>query len=97
MKHDPSTEGIKARLAGRQHAFVSGHPGALKPRAVVAAHAGAQSVGTNAGVKPDCSGDCSGPNADANASYNDQMDHATTRAAGKLSAGQLVGSGEKLS
>jgi hypothetical protein len=96
MKHDPSTEGIKARLAGRQHAFVPGHPGALKPRAAVAAHAGTQSVGTDAGKKPDCSGDCSGPNADANASYNDQMKHAT-QAGAKLTAGQLVGSGEKLS
>jgi hypothetical protein len=96
MRHDKSTEGIKARLAGRQHAFVPGHPGALPKGAVVAAHAGAQSVGTNAGVKPDCSGDCSGPNTDANAAYNDQMDR-TTKAAGKLSAGQLVGSGAQLS
>jgi hypothetical protein len=96
MKHDPSTEGIKARLAGRQHAFVPGHPGALKPGAVVAAHAGANSVGHDAGKKADCSGDCSGPNADSNASYNEQMNRAT-KPAGKLSAGQLVGSGAKLS
>lgn len=96
MKHDPSTENIKARLAGRQHQFVPGHPGALPKGAVVAAHAGAQSVGTDAGVKPDCSGDCSGPNVDANASYNDHMARAT-KPAGKLSAGQLVGSGAKLS
>jgi hypothetical protein len=96
MKHDKSTEGIKARLSGRQHAFVPGHPGALPKGAVVAAHAGAQSIGTDAGKKPDCSGDCSGPNEDANASYNEQMNRAT-KPAGKLSAGQLVGSGEKLS
>jgi hypothetical protein len=96
MKHDPSTEAIKARLAGRQHAFVPGHPGALKPRAVVAVHAGAQSVGTDAGKKPDCSGDCSGPNADANATYNLQA-MERTKPAGLLTAGQLVASGTKLS
>jgi hypothetical protein len=96
MRHDKSTEGFKARLAGRQHAFVPGHPGALPKGKVVAAHAGTQSVGTDAGRKPDCSGDCSGPNADANASYNERM-AASTKAAGKLSAGQLVGSGVKLS
>jgi hypothetical protein len=96
MKHDPSTEGIKARLAGRQHQFVPGHPGALPKGKVVAAHAGMQSVGTDAGKKPDCSGDCVGPNADANARYNEQT-MERTKPAGKLSAGQLVGSGAKLS
>jgi hypothetical protein len=96
MRHDNSTEGIKARLAGRQHAFVPGHPGALPKGAVVAAHAGAQSVGTTAGVKPDCSGDCSGPNADANAKYNAKIT-AATKAGAVATPGQLVGSGEKLS
>lgn len=96
MKHDPSTEGIKARLAGRQHAFVPGHPGALRKGQVVAAHAGANAPGHDAGKPADCSGDCSGPNAAANAAYNDHMARAT-KPAGKLSAGQLVGSGVKLS
>ena len=66
MKHDPSTEGIKARLAGWQHAFVPGHPGALKPRAVIAAHAGVQSVSTDAGAKPHA-------HDGANAKANDTM------------------------
>jgi hypothetical protein len=94
MKHDPSTEQIKARLAGQQHQFVPGHPGALPKGKVVAAHDGRQSVGTDAGAKPDCS-DC-GPNADANASYNAQA-MERTKPAGLLTAGQLVASGTKLS
>jgi hypothetical protein len=84
MKHDPSTEGIKARLA------------APRSPKVVTHHGGVNSVGHDAGKPADCSGDCSGPNADANAAYNDHMARAT-KPAGKLSAGQLVGSGEKLS
>lgn len=95
MRHDDkSTKGIVARLKGRQHAFVPGHPGALKSRKVVAAHAGTQSVGTDAGVKP-CAHDCSGPNADANAAYNKAAQHST-RAAGSATPGQIVGSGIKL-
>ena len=91
---DKSTKGITARLKGRQHAFVPGHPGALKSRAVVAAHAGAQSVNTDAGKKP-CAHDCSGPNEAANAAYNEAAQHAT-RPAGSATPGQIVGSGIKL-
>ncbi|HUI12574.1 MAG TPA: hypothetical protein VL048_03785 [Xanthobacteraceae bacterium] len=91
---DKSTKGITARLRGRQHAFVPGHPGAIKSRAVVAAHAGAQSVNTDAGKKP-CAHDCNGPNAAANAAYNQQAQHAS-RPAGSATPGQIVGSGIKL-
>jgi hypothetical protein len=83
MKHDRSTEAIKARLATPRSAKV------------VAAHAGANSVGHDTGKPADCSGDCSGPNASANAAFN--ANAAKTTRAGKLTAGQLVGSGVKLS
>jgi hypothetical protein len=82
MKHDPSTEQIKARLA------------APRSPKVVAAHAGANSVGHDSGKPADCSGDCSGPNAAANAAFNSNAAKATRAA--KLTAGQLVGSGVKL-
>lgn len=61
MKHDRSTEAIKAKLA--------------TPRSpkVVEAHAGVASVNTDGGTPPrqhDC--DCNGPNAAANAEFNQQ-------------------------
>jgi len=61
MKHDPSTEAIKGKLA------------TPRSRKVVEAHAGVASVNTDGGAKPrqhDCY-KC-GPNADANAAFNQQ-------------------------
>lgn len=87
---DKSTDAITARLNGRQHAFVPGHPGALKPRSVVAAHAGVQSVGTVSGRKPKAH-DCAdgGCNKAANQKFNDAVSNPreTTK------PGQLVAAG----
>jgi len=77
MRHDPSTEGIKDRLHGRQS------------RKAVQAHAGVQSVGTDAGKKP-CAHDCSGPNAAANAAFNAA---ATAGPRETTDAARLIGAG----